>query len=227
MGPLTPPRLFLASRSKSPASTVPFSSCQLNPHPQQQKQELEARPSPILTCMLLRRERRRSRAISWRAALPLLVLMMLQQPRTCCSFSAQAGASAAPSCTSKMFKARYPLEAGPPQAKLHVAIIVQDAPRAGKGEEQEERLVLFDFLPAEPAAISTVLTLLTARDVQGNLRERELRFLPPGSVCVGQSDATLDEMREFVAAYPDRLSLVSNNCGSFVDAFVEKHRLAE
>lgn len=35
----------------------------------------------------------------------------------------------------------------------------------------------------------------------------------------------MEEMREFVAAYPDRLSLVSNNCVSFVDAFIERHRL--
>jgi len=61
--------------------------------------------------------------------------------------------------------------------------------------------------------------------VPGNLRERELRFLPAGSVYVGQSDATLEEMREFVASYPDRLSLISNNCVSFVDAFVARHRL--
>lgn len=126
-----------------------------------------------------------------------------------------------------MFKARYPLEGGPPQVKLHVAIIVQDtASTAGKDKEQG-RLVLFDFLPAEPTALSTTVRLLTAQDVLGNLRERELRFLPPGSVCVGQSDATLEEMREFVAAYPDRLSLVSNSCVSFVDAFVERHRLEQ
>lgn len=125
-----------------------------------------------------------------------------------------------------MFKARYPLEGGPPQVKLHVAIIVQDTGSIGKDKEQG-RLVLFDFLPAEPTAFSTTLRLFAAQDVQGNLRERELRFLPPESVCVGQSDASMEEMREFVATYPDRLSLISNNCETFVEAFVERHRLVQ
>ncbi|CAM9422188.1 unnamed protein product [Scytosiphon promiscuus] len=131
----------------------------------------------------------------------------------------------------KMFKARYPLEGGPPQIKLHVAVIVEEAVSVGKKSEQKRkqqgdpgtRLVLFDFLPDEPTALPTAFRLLTGQNVRGNLRERELRFLPPGSVCVGESDATLDEMRGFVAEYPDRLSLVSNNCLSFVDAFVAKH----
>lgn len=184
--------------------------------------EAECKPTVVTSNMLLSGERRSSRTTSCRAALLLLVLTMLQPLNFCGSFSTF---SAPTPTTSKMFRARYPLEGGPPQVKLHVAIIVQDTWSTGKDKEQEGRLVLFDFLPAEPTAISTTLRLLTAQDVQGNLRERELRFLPPGSVCVGQSAATLEEMREFVATYPDRLSLVSNNCVSFVDAFVERYRL--
>ena len=55
-----------------------------------------------------------------------------------------------------MFRARYPLEGGPPQVKLHVAIIVQAiSSTAGKGKGQG-RLVLFDFLPAEPTGTNLV-----------------------------------------------------------------------
>lgn len=176
-------------------------------------------PAALRSSMTLNKGIKSSRAASWHAALLLLVLTTLQQLSFCGSFPA-------PRCTSKMFKARYPLEGGPPQVKLHVAIIVQDTESIGNDNEQK-RWVLFDFLPAEPTAFTTTLKLLTAQDVQGNLRERELRFLPPGSVCVGQSDATLEDMRGFVARYPDRLSLVSNNCVSFVDAFVERHRLEQ
>lgn len=61
-------------------------------------------------------------------------------------------------------------------------------------------------------------------DVRGNVRERELRYLPPGAVCVGETDATFEEMRGFVDDYPDRLSLVSNSCVSFCDAFLSHHR---
>lgn len=162
------------------------------------------------------------------ALFQLLLLSVLQDLRFGDAFF-----GAAPATTKlKMFKASYPLEGGPPQVKLHVAIIVEDAGNIGKENdrikrqkgESGRRLVLFDFLPDQPTALPTALRLLTGQDVQGSLRERELRFLPPGSVCLGESDATLDEMRGFVAEYPDRLSLVSNNCFSFVDAFVEKHR---
>ncbi|CAM9159660.1 unnamed protein product, partial [Hapterophycus canaliculatus] len=157
----------------------------------------------------------------------LLLLFILQHLR----FGAAFFAAASPKTKLKMFKARYPLEGGPPQVKLHVAIIVEDAGNVGKKRgrinrqkgDPGRRFVLFDFLPEEPTALPTAMRLLTGQDVPGSLRERELRFLPPGSVCVGESDATLDEMRGFVTEYPDRLSLVSNNCFSFVNAFVERH----
>lgn len=164
------------------------------------------------------------------AVFPLLLLSLLQHLQFGAAFF-----SAAPVKTKlKMFKARYSLEGGPPQIKLHVAIIVEEMGSPGKNNgrinkqqgESGRRLVLFDFLPDEPTALPTAFRLLTGQEVRGNLRERELRFLPPDSVCVGESEATLDEMRGFVAEYPDRLSLISNNCLSFVDAFVERHHSA-
>ncbi|CAM9213660.1 unnamed protein product [Ectocarpus sp. 4 AP-2014] len=165
----------------------------------------------------------------WHAALLLLLLSSLRRLGFCSALRVPSPHRA----NFKMFKARYPLEGGPPQVKLHVAIIVEDPRSIGnkggrpnsEGGDTGRRLVLFDFLPNEPTAFETTLRLLTGNDVPGNLRERELRFLPPGAVYVGESDATIGEMRGFVAKYPDRLSLVSNNCFSFVDAFIARHRL--
>lgn len=180
--------------------------------------------------MLMLGQRTAAMAGPWQAALLLLLLSRLRQLGFC---SALRVGGTPHRSNFKMFKARYPLEGGPPQVKLHVAIIiVEDARTTGEkgglsnGEDGDagRRLVLFDFLPKEPTAFDTTLRLLTGNDVPGNLRERELRFLPPGSVYVGESDATIGEMRGFVAKYPDRLSLVSNNCFSFVDAFVARHR---
>lgn len=161
----------------------------------------------------------------------LLLLLLLQQHDLCAAFSVGMGIAGGQESKLKMFKARYPLEGGPPLVKLHVAIIVQYTRGEGKDDKRAKSeqgdLVLFDFLPAEPTAVPTTFRLLTGQDVPGNLRERDLRFLPPGSVYVGQSDATLEDMRGFVTAYPDRLSLISNNCVSFVDAFIARHRLEE
>lgn len=174
--------------------------------------------------MLLTGARASSAAASWQAALFFLAFSSLKL-----DFGAGFSARTPPLGALNMFKARYPLEGGPPQVKLHVAIIVEETRVVGEGRgrknKERGRLVLFDFLPEEPTALPTTFRLLTGRDVPGNLRERELRFLPAGSVYVGQSDATLEEMRKFVASYPDRLSLISNNCVSFVDAFVARHRV--
>lgn len=180
------------------------------------------------------------------ALLPLLLLLLLllQQHDLLCpalSVGMVVGNAGGGQHNNKfkMFKARYPLEGGPPQVKLHVAIIVEEETRGVAGNDGERvnnekdghsrspPLVLFDFLPAEPTARQTTFRLLTGQDVRGNLRERNVRFLPPGSVYVGRSDATLEDMRGFVTAYPDRLSLISNNCVSFVDAFIARHRLEQ
>lgn len=162
--------------------------------------------------------------------LPLLSIAMIRL-EGCHAFTVSGGVVGT-GPRYKLFTARYPLEVGPPQLRLHYAVIVESVRSAekpcawpGKHEEGDERLVLFDFLPKEPAALPTTLRLLTGGDVEGKFRERELQFLPPGSVCVGESDCTLEDMRNFVRAYPDRLSLISNNCFSFVDAFVEVHAL--
>lgn len=164
---------------------------------------------------------------------PLLLVFLLCLARRGSCFSTTSSSSgampsAAPITRFKLFKARYPLEGGPPQLRLHVAIIVQDTldrqdSKSSSEENSSSRLVLFDFLPAEPTALLTTVRLLTGGDVDGNLRERELRFLPAGAACVGESDATLEDMRGFVKRYPSRLSLVSNSCVSFVDAFLAQH----
>lgn len=80
-------------------------------------------------------------------------------------------------------------------------------------------------LSQEPTALKTTTRLLSGGEVAGNLRERELRRLPRGAVFVGDTNATFDEMRQFVSSYPARLSLVSNSCVTFVDAFIARHRI--
>lgn len=166
------------------------------------------------------------------AGMLLLLLSIALRFDGCAAFTVSGGVGASGSPRYKLFTARYPLENGPEKLRLHYAVIVESVSSTAKSsvwpkkqKEDRERLVLFDFLPKEPSALPTTLRLLTGRDVDGNLRERELRFLPPGSVCVGESAASLEDMRNFVRAYPDRLSLVSNNCYSFVDAFVKMHAL--
>lgn len=79
--------------------------------------------------------------------------------------------------------------------------------------------------PQAPTALETTARLLSGGDVKGNLRERELRRLPRQAVCVGDTNASLQDMREFVSNYPDRLSLVSNSCVTFVDAFITRHKM--
>lgn len=164
------------------------------------------------------------------AGILLLLLSIALRFEGCAAFTVSGGVGASGSPRYKLFTARYPLENGPAQLRLHYAVIVENISSTAKSgvwpkkqEEEGERLVLFDFLPKEPTALPTTLRLLTGGDVEGKLRERELRFLPPGSVFVGESDSSLEDMRNFVRAYPDRLSLVTNNCYSFVDAFVEMH----
>lgn len=134
-----------------------------------------------------------------------------------------------------MFKATYPLEGGPSQLRLHVAVILEDicsGPVEGESYSMEEedtkrRFVLFDFLPEDPTAVTTAVRLFTGQDVQGYLRERELRYLPSNAICVGSSYANLEDMRAFVKTYPNRLSLLTNNCVSFVNAFIKKHSTRE
>ncbi len=211
----TPPCVFFVGTTVPPANHDPAGS---------KTRVGGGRPASSTPTMLLNGAKASSGGTLWQAALLFLAVSSLKL-----DFGAGFSATPPPPGTRKMFKARYPLEGGPPQVKLHVAVIVEDTRRAGGGSERENeepgRLVLFDFLPAEPTALPTTFRLLTGQDVPGNLRERELRFLPAGTVFVGQSDATLEEMRKYVASYPDRLSLISNNCVTFVDAFVARHRL--
>lgn len=158
----------------------------------------------------------------------LLLLMILC--RSCLGFPIANRGRLDPSMRFKVFKARYPLEGGPRQLRLHVAVIIQDTTdfmfREGEESSEEERmpqLVLFDFLPQEPTALATAFILLTGGDVSGKIRQRTLHFLPRGASCIGETDATLEDMESFVSEYPNRLSLTTNSCNSFVDSFVARH----
>lgn len=68
---------------------------------------------------------------------------------------------------TRLFTARYPLEGGPKQLKLHMAVIIEDLSQASANTAslQEETpghcFVLFDFLPRKPTSISTAIRLLT------------------------------------------------------------------
>lgn len=68
---------------------------------------------------------------------------------------------------TRLFTARYPLEGGPKQLKLHMAVIIEDLSQASAStvslqEEMPGRcFVLFDFLPREPTSMSTSVRLLT------------------------------------------------------------------
>ncbi|CAM9130395.1 unnamed protein product [Choristocarpus tenellus] len=166
-----------------------------------------------------------------------------------------------------LWKAYYPLEGGPSQLPLHVAVVVEEIGKEVdcefKGEEISDemlarkgnlgdtyalsssgegvwerveyggdksravtgRLTLFDFLPLKPLAFETTVNLLSGRSVPGELRIRELRFLPSRIEYIGvvSSNITLDDMRRFVAAYPDDLHLLKNSCVTFVDRFLQNH----
>lgn len=161
----------------------------------------------------------------------LVCFLMLTFFGRCSGFPAtpRYSSSGAPRTRYKLYRSNFPLEGGPRQLRLHVAIVVEEIrdhceQRSGSSDDgqESENLVLFDFLPQEPTALTTVARLLTGGEVKGNLRTRTLRFLPRGSTCVGESTATLGDMRSFASEYPDRLSLFSNNCVTFVDSFVAR-----
>lgn len=80
----------------------------------------------------------------------LLLLYVWVAIDYCVAFSASPPATLPTGSNSnryKLYRARYPLEGGPPQLRLHVAVIVQEI-RTNEGEETKDpALVLFDFLP--------------------------------------------------------------------------------
>ncbi|CAM9682665.1 unnamed protein product [Discosporangium mesarthrocarpum] len=150
----------------------------------------------------------------------------------------------------RLWRAFYPLEGGPQQVPLHVAVVVEEVPGNSTDEdtwpfavtEQKpvrvsgddngdvsrrscERLVLFDFLPLRPTAFKTTVQLLSGMSVEGNVRERELRFRPTRSQYLGPVARryTLEDMRQFAMGYPLRLHLVTNSCVTFANKFVERH----
>lgn len=166
----------------------------------------------------------------------LVCLLALTFFARCSGFSStpRYSSNGATRARYKLYRSNFPLEGGPPQLRLHVAIVVQEIQnhcdqRSGNsdGEQERDTLMLFDFLPQEPTALKTVVRLLVGGEVEGNLRTRTLRFLPRGATCVGESTATLGDMQSFASEYPDRLSLVSNNCVTFVDAFVARFSTRE
>lgn len=162
----------------------------------------------------------------------LFCCLMLTFLGHCSGFPATprySSSGAAPRARYKLYRSNFPLEGGPRQLRLHVAIVIEEIKdhcdqRSGNSDDgqESENLVLFDFLPQEPTALTTVARLLIGGEVKGNLRTRTLRYLPRGATCVGESTATLGDMQSFASEYPDRLSLLSNNCVTFVDSFVAR-----
>ena len=101
----------------------------------------------------------------------LIIIALLFRFENGCAFSMHSRPSATRRAVpqrTRLFTARYPLEGGPTQLKLHVAVVVADCVGAAEddkaGRQKEtygRRFVLFDFLPRDPAAFSTTIRLLT------------------------------------------------------------------
>jgi hypothetical protein len=91
--------------------------------------------------------------------------------------------------------------------RLHVAVRCGD--------------MVFDFIPDQATAPSTLAQLLAGSSVRATIRQR-----PRGGasgraewICLGSTARTESELSAWVDAYPgDRLSLVMNNCWTFAAA---------
>jgi hypothetical protein len=113
---------------------------------------------------------------------------------------------------NKLFVARYPLVGGPSFLKLHIAIV----------HEHSGALTQFDFLPANPTAAATAFRLLKLQTSPGELRERRLRFKPKDLQYICETNASVQELRAFTAAYDDQLHLLNNSCSSFADRLIDR-----
>ncbi|KAG5192667.1 hypothetical protein JKP88DRAFT_154832, partial [Tribonema minus] len=114
----------------------------------------------------------------------------------------------------KVYKAWYPLVGFPRFVRLHEAIIV---------ESSDSTYIQFDLLPKDPTSLSSAFRWFTLQPIPGELRMRPLKYRPENMLYVGASDAGLERMRQFVAAYDDNMVLTSNNCKTFADRFIYEH----
>ena len=119
----------------------------------------------------------------------------------------------------KLHRLALPLVGGPPWLRLHEAAVFEDA--------ESGSLLLLDFLPAAPEAIETAIDLLTLGTVEGVVRTKALTRIPR----VGTITETIPTpghcdvetvARRMEATYDRRLSLISNNCRTFVEAVVQE-----
>jgi hypothetical protein len=115
---------------------------------------------------------------------------------------------------NKLYLARYPLVGGPSFLKLHIAI-VHEGPAA---------MTQFDFLPVNPTAAATAFRLLTLQSSPGELKERQLIYRPKNLQYIGDTSASVEDLRAFTAEYDDQLHLLNNSCSSFADRLVDKFR---
>lgn len=115
---------------------------------------------------------------------------------------------------ARIYKAWYPLVGGPRFLRLHEAVIVEKA---------DSTFTHYDFLPQDPTAIPTAIKLFTLQSLAGELRIRPLKRRPKDMVYIGTSAADAASMLAFVEAYDDKVSLLSNNCKTFADAFIAAH----
>eukprot|EP00887_Chlorella_sp_A99_P005274 scaffold1.g5274.t1 len=100
----------------------------------------------------------------------------------------------------------------PPELALHHTLLL-----ATPGD----RILLFDFLPADPTSPFTAALLLTGRTVPGVTRVRELRRLPRWRCVLVGAARHPDPVRAalaFSADYGHELSLTRRHCGHFVDS---------
>ena len=116
-----------------------------------------------------------------------------------------------------LYRARYPLVGGPAFLKLHVAVLY----------ESESKLTQFDFLPINPTALTTAAKLLTLQRTEGVCRERELKFRPRGIEKIGETRATLDDLRGYTREHDTALHLIENSCSTYADRLLQVFVIAD
>ena len=78
---------------------------------------------------------------------------------------------------------------------------------------------VYDFLPQTPQDPTTAITLLSGGEVDGIVRCRPVRRMR--GRLIGHTKRSPEELQQFVAQHPLRLSLVSNSCWTFVAALAD------
>lgn len=101
-----------------------------------------------------------------------------------------------------------PLVGGPSLLRVHVAVACHER--------------VYDFLPAQPSAVGTAAALLSGQEVEGRIRCRPLgRRFDSTWRCLGRTECSPEELREYAEQLPTRLSLTHNNCWTFAGAIAE------